>query len=114
MKLMKNVTDLKTDILRNKNIGTFSWILHRLTGLALVFYICIHLCVLGSELLFGKGAFNALMGNFEEPLFKFAEIILIGIVGFHLLNGLRIIFADFFKITRSQKLLFWIVLLFQP
>lgn len=111
MNIVKNINDLKIDILRNKNVGTFSWFLHRITGLLLVFYICLHLCVLGSDSLFGKGTFDLLMGQFKITLFKLMEIGLIGTVAFHLLNGLRVIFADFLALTRSQKILFWAVAL---
>lgn len=112
MNVIKNLGDVKTDVLRNRNTGTVAWLLHRLTGLALVFYIGLHLGVLGSELLFGQGAFDRLMGSFKQPVFKFLEVCLIAVVGFHLLNGLRIILADFLQITRAQKVLFWIVIVF--
>jgi succinate dehydrogenase / fumarate reductase cytochrome b subunit len=70
-----------------------------------------HLCVLGSNLLFGDGSFDALMGNFSKPLFKLMEIGLIGTIAFHGVNGIRIIIADFFGLTKYQKVFFWFTML---
>jgi len=111
MNLIKNVNDLKVDLLHNRNEGTIAWFLHRLTGLALVSYIFLHLIVLGSNSLFGPGSFDRLMGSFENPLFKILEIGLILVIGFHMLNGLRVIIADFFDMTRQHRLMFWLVIL---
>lgn len=107
MNIIKNIADIKTDALRNKNVGTFAWLVNRFTGLMLVFYLCLHLCVLGSNLLFGDGSFDLLMGNFTRPLFKLMEVGLIAAIAFHGINGLRIIIADFFGLTKYQKELFW-------
>lgn len=108
MYLTKKIFDQKKDILLNPNVGTFSWLLHRITGIALAFYIFLHLVVLGSNLLFGEGSFSALMGQFEIPLFKILEWCLVGVIFYHGINGLRIIIADFFKLTRLHKVLFWL------
>lgn len=104
---MHIIKSLKDDALRNRNTGTLAWLLHRLTGLALSLYICLHLVVLSSEYLFGKGSFNKLMGTFEIPLVKLLEVNLIAVIVFHMLNGLRIIIVDFFQFTRAQRVLFW-------
>lgn len=108
MSIVKNFKDLTNDLRLNKNVGTFAWLLHRITGLMLALYIFMHLCVIGSEFFAGKGAFNSLMGSFEIPILKFLEYCLIGVIGFHLINGLRIIIADFFILTRRHKIMFWI------
>ncbi len=104
----KNLADLKNDLNLNRNTGTFAWFLHRVTGLLLTFYIFMHLVVLGSEFWKGPGSFNDLMGRFEQPLFKFLEFGLIGVISFHLINGLRIILSDFLLLTRAHKKIFWI------
>ena len=110
MNIIRNLDDVKTDALRNKNVGTFAWLVNRITGLVLVFYLCLHLCVLGSNLIFGDGSFDLLMGNFTKPFFKLMEVGLIAAIGFHGLNGLRVIIADFFGLTKYQKEFFWIVI----
>jgi succinate dehydrogenase / fumarate reductase cytochrome b subunit len=96
--------------LLNRNEGTVAFILHRLTGLCLVGYIFLHLVVVGSKFIFGGNSFNILMGTFETPLVKAMEIGLISVIAFHVLNGLRIIVVDFLTITRTQRVMFWLVM----
>jgi succinate dehydrogenase / fumarate reductase, cytochrome b subunit len=110
MIVLKQILTTTFDISRNRNEGTLAFILHRLTGLALAGYIFLHLIVLGSEFIFGKGSFNALMNAFVWPLIKIAEIGLITIISFHLINGIRIVVIDLFRIVKEQKLFFWIVM----
>ena len=108
MNIRQNIKDLKDDLLLNRNVGTFSWMLHRITGLVLAFYIFLHLIVLGSEFLFGQGSFSILMGKFEIPVFKLLELCLVWVIVFHGVNGLRIIIADFLMLTRLHKVFFWV------
>lgn len=96
------------DILLNRNAGTFTWLIHRLTGLALAGYIFLHLVVLSSEFVFGPGTFNTLMGTFKYPLFRALEVCLIGVIFSHLLNGLRVIAIDLFGLTRKHVVILWI------
>ncbi|MBI4712479.1 MAG: succinate dehydrogenase, cytochrome b556 subunit [Planctomycetes bacterium] len=107
MNIIKPVNDLKNEVWLNRNTGTIAWFLHRITGLALAGYIFLHLTVLGSEILFGDGAFNQLMGTFEQPLVKILEICLVGVIMFHLINGLRLIIIDMFALTRKHLAVFW-------
>jgi len=109
---MKRIFSVITELNLNRNEGTFAFIMHRLTGLCLVAYIFLHLTVVGSDFLIGKGAFNRLMGSFEWPLFKALEICLISVIAFHLLNGLRLILIDLLSITKTQRWMFWTVMVF--
>jgi succinate dehydrogenase / fumarate reductase cytochrome b subunit len=107
---MKKILSSISDIWLNRNEGTLAFVLHRLTGLCLAGYIFLHLIVVGSDFLVGKGIFNQLMGTFEIPLIKLLEICLISVISFHLINGLRIIIIDFFIGAKKQRTLFWVVL----
>ena len=75
--------------------GMWAWILHRITGLGLVFYILLHTILMGGSLLSGKEDFDAtlslLMGN---PVFEVLDIILLGAVLYHGFNGIRILLFD--------------------
>ncbi|MDI6787167.1 MAG: succinate dehydrogenase, cytochrome b556 subunit [Planctomycetota bacterium] len=109
--MLKKILSIKDEVLHNRNEGTFAFILHRLTGLCLTSYIFLHLVVVGSDFIFGRGAFGMLMGSFEKPLFKILETCLICVIAFHMINGLRIIIADFLSITRAQRFMFWVVII---
>ena len=109
--MIKKIFSVFGELMLNRNEGTVAFILHRLSGLCLVCYIFLHLVVVGREFIFGKGSFNWLMGTFENPLIKALEICLISVIAFHLINGLRIIVVDFLNITRTQRAMFWLVML---
>lgn len=92
----------------NKNLGTISYWLHRLTGIGLAIYLLMHTFVLSSAIS-GPEEFNTRMGTVQNPFFAFLEIFLIAGVFIHMLNGLRITLADFFGWTRMHKSIFWII-----
>jgi len=91
----------------NKNIGNFSYLFHRITGIGLVVYLIMHTYVLSSSIS-GKESFDKRMGAVQNPLFAILEIALIAGVFFHMLNGLRISICDFFGLSKSHKVFFWI------
>ncbi len=85
--------------------GTFAWILHRLAGLGLIFYLLLHIWVI-SHLSGGKESFDGVMHFFGNPLFKTLEIGLVGIIFYHMFNGLRITIIDMGIMVEKQKMLF--------
>jgi len=91
----------------NANVGTFSWILHRVTGVILTIYLFAHILVVSSSL-GGSQNFNAWLSAVQTPLTHFLEIFLVAVVAFHLLNGLRITITDFFFATKEHKAIFWV------
>lgn len=93
------------------NTGLFAWILHRLTGLALVLYLFLHLTVL-SSLARGAEAFDSLMKSMNTLLFKVLEVGLFGVFVYHALNGIRVIMSDFGMESKHQKGLFWALFVF--
>ena len=97
------------DVRCNLTIGTFAWVLHRLTGLALVIYLFLHFWALGAAV-DGAAAFNARMSLFHTGLFMFFESLIVAIVVFHTFNGLRIIAIDFIGLNSLQKKFFQIAM----
>lgn len=85
--------------------GMFAWMLHRLTGLALVGYLVLH--VWGLRAVTDPNAYNALIVGYHAPIFKIGEFLLLGAVVYHALNGLRIVLIDFLGWSPNQKKLFW-------
>ena len=85
--------------------GMLAWLLHRITGLALVGYLVIH--VWGLKSMTDPDAYNALIVGYHAPIFKIGEFLLLGAVCWHALNGLRIVLIDFVGWSPNQKRLFW-------
>jgi len=94
----------------NKNIGNFSYWIHRLSGIGLSIYLILHTFVLSSAIS-GPGSFSERMKVVQNPFFAVLEVFLIAGIFFHMLNGLRITITDFFGISGSHKALFWIVVI---
>jgi succinate dehydrogenase / fumarate reductase cytochrome b subunit len=90
------------------HLGTLAWLLHRLSGLALIFYLLLHIWVI-HHLIGGERSFNGIMELFNNPLFKFLEVGLIGVIFYHLFNGLRVTLVDMGVLVERQKLLFGII-----
>jgi len=88
----------------NPNIGTLSWLLHRITGLMLLVYLFLHMWVLGSANI-SPAAFDKRLGMVQTPLFHFLEVGLILIIFYHMVNGLTITVMDFADISRKHKTL---------
>jgi succinate dehydrogenase / fumarate reductase cytochrome b subunit len=90
--------------------GMWSWVLHRITGVAIYFFLLVHL--LDTSLVrLSPGAYNAVINTYKTPIMGLGEIALVAAIGFHALNGLRIILIDFWGFgTKHQKLMFWTVI----
>ena len=70
-----------------KDSGSWAWILHRFTGIALIGYLFLHIYSL-SPLTEGEVAFNNKMATFASPVFMIIEWLLFAFVLFHALNGM--------------------------
>ena len=93
----------------NMKTGMWAWVGHRLTGLALVVYVFMHLSFLTTASLSEGGAdFDKLMATTSQPLFVAMDFMLVIIVIYHAMNGFRIMLFDIGVGIRRQKLVFWI------
>ena len=90
--------------------GMWSWVLHRVTGVAIFFFLLVH--ILDTSLVrLSPEAYNAVIGTYKNPLMGIGEIGLVGAIIFHALNGLRIILVDYWsKGVKYQRLMFWLVI----
>ncbi|HWU28491.1 MAG TPA: succinate dehydrogenase, cytochrome b556 subunit [Microbacterium sp.] len=90
--------------------GMWSWVLHRITGVAIFFFLLVH--VLDTALIrVSPEAYNAVIGTYKIPIMTFGEIVLVAGIVFHAMNGLRIILVDFWsKGAKYQRQMFWIVI----
>ena len=90
--------------------GMWSWVLHRITGVAIFFFLLVH--VLDTALVrVSPEAYNAVIGAYQTPIMGLGEVALVAAIGLHALNGLRIILIDFTEFgTRHQKAMFWVAI----
>ncbi|MCC6375639.1 MAG: succinate dehydrogenase, cytochrome b556 subunit [Microbacteriaceae bacterium] len=90
------------------NVGMWSWVLHRITGVAIFFFLLVH--ILDSTLLrVSPEAYNAVIGTYKNPIMGLGEVVLVAAIGIHALNGLRVILVDFWAWgMKHQKWLQWI------
>ena len=87
----------------------WSWVLHRITGIAIFFFLLVH--VLDTALIrLTPEAYDAVMSTYKNPIMGLGEVVLVGAVAFHAFNGLRIILVDFWKGgTKHHKAMLWTV-----
>lgn len=92
------------------NEGMWSWVLHRITGVSIFFFLLVH--ILDTALIrVSPEAYNAVIGTYKNPIMGLGETVLVAAIAYHAYNGLRIIVVDFWsKGARYQRQLWWIVL----
>lgn len=91
-------------------VGMWSWVLHRITGVGIFFFLLVH--ILDTALVrVSPEAYNVVIESYKTPIIGIAELGLVGAILFHGLNGLRVIAVDFWsRGTKFQALMFWAVM----
>ena len=91
--------------------GMWSWVLHRITGVAIFFFLLVH--ILDTSIVrISPQAYNAVIDEYKQPIMGIGEFFLVVAIGYHALNGLRILLIDFWNVgARHQRLMFVIVIL---
>ena len=87
--------------------GMWSWVAHRVTGVAIFFFLLVH--VLDTSLVrISPEAYNDVIATYKNPIMGLGELFLVAAIVFHAFNGLRIILIDFWaKGPRYQRQLLW-------
>lgn len=91
-----------------RHSGSWAWILHRGTGVALTAYLFMHIYALTS-IAKGKVEFEKEMQLFSSLPFTILEFLLFIPVVYHSLNGLRIVLVDLGKGARNHKAMLRII-----
>jgi len=74
--------------------GQWSWIAHRVTGVAIILFLFAH--VVDTALVgWGPNAYNRVVSVYRNPFIRLLELGLVAAVIFHALNGVRIMVIDF-------------------
>ncbi|MGZ4428688.1 MAG: succinate dehydrogenase, cytochrome b556 subunit [Nocardioidaceae bacterium] len=83
--------------------GMWSWVAHRITGVAIFFFLFAH--VIDTAMVrVSPHAYNSAVATYKNPVVGIMEVGLVAAVVFHALNGIRIILVDFWeKGPRYQK-----------
>ena len=93
--------------------GQWSWIFHRITGVAVILYLFAH--IVDTALVgWGPEAYNRVTDAYKNPAVHVLELGLVLAVLFHSINGIKITLIDFFPslaghikaVGRSSALVF--------
>ena len=88
-------------------VGQWSWALHRLTGMGVLVFLCMHILDT-SLIILGPEHYNSFIKLYRLPIFRVMEVGLFAAVLFHALNGVRIMVIDFWvDLMRFHKSLFY-------
>lgn len=74
--------------------GQWAFLFHRLSGLAILLYLMLHVFSIGS-MIFGEKFYMKIHHVYDLWLFRIGLIGVVAAVVYHALNGLRIILMDF-------------------
>jgi succinate dehydrogenase / fumarate reductase cytochrome b subunit len=94
------VAKRKTDVgtLYKGSPGQWSWIAHRITGVAVILFLFAHVidtAVVG----WGPTAYNRVVSVYENWVVRLLELGLVAAVLYHAINGMKIIVIDFWPST---------------
>jgi len=87
---------------RHRGSGTWAYVANRITGLALVGYLYIHLAVL-SLLARGPGSYDRFVDVMRSPVFLALDVVLVAGWVIHALNGLRLTVVGLGFGVRAQR-----------
>ena len=87
--------------------GMWSWVLHRITGIGIFFFLLVH--ILDTALIrVAPEAYDAVISTYKNPIMGVGEIVLVAAIAYHAFNGLRVIVVDFSKWgAKYQRQLWW-------
>lgn len=90
---------------RHRQIGTWAFILNRITAIGLTVYLVMHLVMLGN-LALGPEAYTNFIAFAHHPLIKLGEMLVIAGGIIHGLNGIRVALTSFGIGVSYQKHIF--------
>lgn len=88
--------------------GQWAFTLHRLSGIAILVYLLLHVFSIGSMVL-GEEFYMRIHETYDFVLFRLGLVGVVAAVVYHSFNGLRIILMDFTTFgVRIQAKMFWV------
>lgn len=109
--IFQNVREGRSPIYTG-DVGQYAFIMHRATGIGVLFFLLIHIVdimLIG----LGRDVYDHAVSFYANPFIIPMEILLVGAVIYHLLNGLRIVAVNFSNSgpSKSTKYFWWVLAL---
>ena len=97
--------------------GMWSWVLHRITGILVFFFLFAH--VIDTAMVrVSPSAYNSAVDTYKNPVVGLMEVGLVAAVVYHALNGIRVLLVDFWsrgpRLQRQMSygvVVLWVVLM---
>ena len=112
---MSTQTEVAPEPIRRRSLyrgdpGMWSWVLHRITGVSIFFFLFVH--VLDTAMIrVNPDTYTQIIDTYKSPIIGLMEIGLVACVLYHALNGVRIILVDFWsKGPKYQRQMLWSIL----
>lgn len=112
---MSTPTEVVPEPVRRRSLyrgdpGMWSWVLHRITGVTIFFFLFVH--VLDTAVIrVDEAQYDAIIATYQTPIIGLMEIGLVFCLLYHAFNGVRIILVDFWsKGAKYQRQMLWVVL----
>ena len=87
--------------------GQWAQLLHRVTGLLIVVFLLAHIADT-SLIGFGAGVYDGWEALYQNRIVRIFELLLVGTVIYHALNGIRVTIVDFWeKGSLYHERIFW-------
>lgn len=104
---MYKVKTFISDLKLNLTTGTISHIAHRISGIAFLVFLFLHIFTLSSVFM-GQEWFEEALLFYDNPFGRVLEFSLMFGISIHLINGIRITVIDFLNLSHVHKKYFWI------
>jgi fumarate reductase subunit D len=101
----KSLAMRRNDWRARGNVGYWAFVVHRVSGIALAFFLPLHFWALSTSLQ-GAAALDGFLRWTDAPLFKFAEWGLVILLTAHMAGGMRLLVIEFGQWRGTRKL--WI------
>lgn len=93
------------------DLGQYAWILHRATGAGIVFFLLVHIIdimLIG----LGKDVYDHTVAFYANWFIIPMEIILVGAVIYHTLNGIRVVMINFTESgpVKEARAFWWVLI----
>lgn len=90
----------------------WSWVLHRITGVATFFFLFVHVLDTALVRVNPPETYDSVIETYKTPpLVGLMELALVAMVLYHALNGLRVMLVDFWsKGPKYQRVMLWTIL----